>query len=811
MKKIIPLLILIVGLISFQPTGKAQEKSKWSRAKIWLDSEHGLRRLSSLGLETDHGQHKTGRFFISDFSREEIERARQAGFRVDILVPDVVEDFIQRNQQSTEAVQEDVFVADFCRKVKRYKLPKYWRLGTMGGHLRYEEMVQQLDSMKILFPELITIKRPIDTTKTIQGQPIYYVKISDNPDEDEQGEPRGLYTAVHHAREPVGMHQLLMFMWYLLENYNENGDIKRLVNETSLYFVPCINPDGYQFNEAQQPNGGGMWRKNRRNNGDGTFGVDLNRNYGYNWGYDDFGSSPNTTLETYRGSSPFSEPETRAIKAFCERNGFKTALNYHTFANLLIHPWGYENIACEDSILFRYLGRELTRENNYRMGTSMEVLNYTVNGGSDDFMYSVTPEKPKIIAMTPEVGNAFWPTMQEIRGLCLENIQSNLSMAQALLPQAVVTDTTGLFLQSSSFPNVGVNRIRYKIKRIGSNYEPNTFTLSLKPIGPFASQFSTLTKTYDNLPFNKELVDSLIIESTDPNNLAQPLPFQWVLSINNGLFENRDTITHFGSIPIIPTTLSEPCENNGNWTGNWVFPTNEPAEGNAYLKPTMGDYSSDMQSYMTRIQPFDLRASEIKSAEMSLWTRYAIEKNYDYAAIHFSIDSGATWTTVCTDKSVLSSPFSQQAGENVIPIWDGFQNRWQRETIDLKDYIGQKLWIRFLFHSDDFNEFDGFGVDHIQIKINAEANNIQQNMALSPVVLDLFPNPGNGQVTAQISGLRPEESAQMEIRDLLGRLVFSMEVKSGAQKIQPKLPSGMYSVAVTTNNGAKAFKKWVIR
>lgn len=802
----------MLSLVSFQPTGLAQEKMIWSRAKIWLDPLHNLHQLSGLGLETEHGQHKNGRFFISDFSREEIERVRQAGFKVDILIPDAVEDFKQRNQYSTEAVQEDIFIADFCRKVKRWKLPKYWRLGSMGGHLRYEEMLQQLDSMKILFPELITIKRPIDTTKTIQGQPIYFVKISDNPDEDEQGEPRGLYTAIHHAREPVGMHQLLMFMWYLLENYDENADIKRLVNETALYFVPCLNPDGYLHNEIQEPNGGGMWRKNRRNNGDGTFGVDLNRNYGFNWGYDDFGSSPNSAWETYRGTGPFSEPETRALKAFCERNGFKTALNYHTYANLLIHPWGYENIACEDSILFRYLGRELVKENNYRMGTSMQVLNYTVNGGSDDFMYSVTPEKPKIIAMTPEVGNAFWPTIQEIPGFCLENLQPNLSIAQALLPQAVATDTTGLFLQSGTFPDVGINRIRYKIKRIGSNYEPCTFTLTIKPIGPFSSQFNTLSKTYENLPFNKELIDSLIVESTDPNNLAQPLPFQWEMTINNGIFETRDTITHFGSIPIIPATLAEPCENSGNWTGDWVFPTNDPMEGSAYLKPTIGDYSSDMQSNMTRIQPFDLRANEIKSAEMSLWTRYAIEKNYDYAAINFSVDSGTTWTTVCTDKSVLSSPFSQQAGQNIIPIWDGFQNRWQRETIDLKDYIGQKLWLRLVFHSDDFNEFDGFGIDNIQIKINTEANDIQKLTPLERIGLTLYPNPGNSQVIAQILGLGSEEPALLEIRDLMGRSVFSMAIMgSGPHIIQTELPPGMYSVAVTTKEGSKSLKKWVIQ
>jgi murein tripeptide amidase MpaA len=92
------------------------------------------------------------------------------------------------------------------------------------------------------------------------------------------------FNAVHHAREPMSMSQLIFFMWHILENYNTDKDIKTLVNSTELYVVPCVNPDGYVYNQGTNPSGGGMWRKNRRNNGNGTFGVDPNRNYAYKWG-----------------------------------------------------------------------------------------------------------------------------------------------------------------------------------------------------------------------------------------------------------------------------------------------------------------------------------------------------------------------------------------------------------------------------------------------------------------------------------------------------------------------------------------------
>ena len=120
------------------------------------------------------------------------------------------------------------------------------------------------------------------------------MKISDNPNTDEP-EPEVLYTALHHAREPESLSQLIYYMWYVLENYATDPEVQALVDNTEMYFAPCINPDGYLYNEQTDPNGGGLWRKNRRDNLDGEFGVDLNRNYDFSWGYDDTGSDMRET------------------------------------------------------------------------------------------------------------------------------------------------------------------------------------------------------------------------------------------------------------------------------------------------------------------------------------------------------------------------------------------------------------------------------------------------------------------------------------------------------------------------------------
>ena len=206
--------------------------------------------------------------------------------------------------------------------------------------------------------------------------------------------------------------------------------------------MPCVNPDGYVYNELNNPDGGGLWRKNRRANDDGTFGVDLNRNYGFKWGFDDFGSSPIPISETYRGTEPFSEPETQAIRHLCLQHDFGIALNYHSYGNFLIYPFGYtdESFAVYES--FAELARVLTSQNNYVFGTGVETVAYLTNGDSDDWMFGDNESKKEIFALTPEVGSKndwFWPETDRIIPLSKENVFQNLQAAS--------------FLLNSTFPN----------------------------------------------------------------------------------------------------------------------------------------------------------------------------------------------------------------------------------------------------------------------------------------------------------------------------------------------------------------------
>jgi carboxypeptidase T len=402
------------------------QQPKYYRVQLFTN-EKGLQRLSVSGVAIDHGETKKGYWFISDFSEDELMIIKHSKIPYKVLIDDVASYYVNRNNTPEENIQ----AAAACAT---YTTPVNFTLGRMGGYYKYNEMLAALDNMVLKFPSLITAKQIVSSTlTTAQGRRLYYVKISDNPNTNES-EPKILYTALHHAREPESLSQLIFFMWYLLENYKTNSYVKSLVDSTEMYFIPCVNPDGYIYNQTTNPNGGGLWRKNRRNNGGGSYGVDLNRNYSYKWGYDNVGSSGSTSSDTYRGPSAFSEPETRMIRNFCNFHSFFFSLNHHTYGNYMIYPYGYKaNTLTPDANLFSQYATRMVQCNAFKPGTANQTVGYVANGVSDDWMYAEQSTKAKIFALTAETGSGtdgFWPRSSRIIPIAQANMDMNLAAAQ---------------------------------------------------------------------------------------------------------------------------------------------------------------------------------------------------------------------------------------------------------------------------------------------------------------------------------------------------------------------------------------------
>ncbi|MCP4229968.1 MAG: zinc carboxypeptidase, partial [bacterium] len=135
------------------------------------------------------------------------------------------------------------------------------------------ELLRDLESR---FPDMAQV---ITIGSSIEGRELNVIKISDNVGNDET-EPNIFIVGCHHAREWISVEVPLLFAQYLLENYSGNADVRRAVNRSQIYIMPIQNPDGLEFSIHVYR----MWRKNRRYNGNLSWGVDTNRNYGYMWG-----------------------------------------------------------------------------------------------------------------------------------------------------------------------------------------------------------------------------------------------------------------------------------------------------------------------------------------------------------------------------------------------------------------------------------------------------------------------------------------------------------------------------------------------
>ncbi|MHB1313783.1 MAG: M14 family metallopeptidase, partial [Gemmatimonadaceae bacterium] len=172
----------------------------------------------------------------------------------------------------------------------------------------------------------------VDTVgSSYEGRPILAVKVG--PRGDAADRPNVLFVATHHAREWAATEMALRLIRLLATATDARTD--SLVNKRDVWIVPVVNPDGYQYTFTNDR----LWRKNRHPYGQAR-GVDLNRNHSTAWGLDDIGSSPDPFSEIYRGPSPASEPEVKALQQFHLLHPPVVSISYHTYAGLLLFPPG---------------------------------------------------------------------------------------------------------------------------------------------------------------------------------------------------------------------------------------------------------------------------------------------------------------------------------------------------------------------------------------------------------------------------------------------------------------------------------------
>jgi hypothetical protein len=239
------------------------------------------------------------------------------------------------------------------------------------------------------------------TPETWNKKHIYCLKISENVNVDND-KPNVLIVSNHHSRELITPEIALRSANELINGYlNGNSEIINIIKENQIYIIYSINPDGLDHTWEKD----NYWRKNRRSNQGGSYGVDLNRNHEIGWDFSCSGSKTPSS-ETYRGPSPTSEPETITMVALHKDRKFAKVLDFHSYGEEIRLEYGVcGKIDPKFSAMFKRYGNILAKKMNYEIAPSCCMA-----GNIAQSFYS-----QHSLSMLIESGKSFQPPATEMR------------------------------------------------------------------------------------------------------------------------------------------------------------------------------------------------------------------------------------------------------------------------------------------------------------------------------------------------------------------------------------------------------------
>ncbi|MDP5157115.1 MAG: DUF5011 domain-containing protein, partial [Flaviramulus sp.] len=789
MKKILCTLIIFFNLLFVN----SQETKTSKRISISSPSESMLTKIKSTGIDLNCGPRFVNGNLELELSYEELQNLKRKGINYNILIDNLTKHYSDKNERELPKAKSELNILkskslanksesstqkslslqnviignpvqhDECSEID-WAVPNNFQLGSMGGCLTVSETLAQLDLMRTLYPNLISIKSDASSvgqkthgnttgSSTWSGQTVYYVRISDNPDIDEAGEPETLITGMTHAREVNSLMNVMYFMWYVLENYNSDPFIKNVVDNQELYFIPIVNPDGLLWNEVIAPAGGGLQRKNLRpgtaDNGttstsNNLRGVDLNRNFNYYWGWDNAGSSPTTSSNIYRGPSAGSEPETQILQDFVLNHDFKVAVNHHGGLNSIVTSSYNGSVSALDSGRedeYAKLCHDLTNYNRYIYGSAPNTL-YEANGDANDWMLggvSVSSggqtnsgSGKNVLAIAPENGDDFWPSPSLITPIAQRAMRMNFLSVLYSGKFAKLHD-----LNSSNISSTTGN-LNFGLEYLGKTYD----NISLN-VTPISSNISSITSpgvqsSWNKLEQRNISVPYVLNPSIQPND---EIEFQVTLSNNDFILYQANYVKYYQSNVLFEDNPD--VSGISNWTtsgGSWST-TNDAFSGTTAITDSpSGSYSNNESKIITLNSAINL--SNSSSALIQFYAKWDLERNYDLVQLEASTNGGSTWTALCGNYNKPastpltnyhlnknSSAFQQHQTLNADIVYDGdTMDQWVMEEIlinasENSALLGQNnIQIRFRFKTDGSNReddltttFDGFIFDDFKV------------------------------------------------------------------------------------------------
>jgi murein tripeptide amidase MpaA len=273
------------------------------------------------------------------------------------------------------------------RYVSELPDPRDWWLYQPEGndyrtsYLRYDSMIAQYEEWRAAYPQFV--KRTL-IGNSIEGRPIYAYRVSSGL----KARKNIVIVGNTHAREWIATSVPMHLTERMINGLLTDPSIAKILRTNAVHVIPSLNPDGYEYSWINNR----LWRKNRRNNGNGSFGVDLNRNYQIGWGGE--GSSSNPSSDVYHGPAPFSEPELQHLRSYSlSLRGVTGFIDWHSYAEKILYPWSYTTAPSPGGPWHQSVGEQMRDSmvaadgHAYLVGQGSIAL-YVAGGVSKDWFYS---------------------------------------------------------------------------------------------------------------------------------------------------------------------------------------------------------------------------------------------------------------------------------------------------------------------------------------------------------------------------------------------------------------------------------------
>ncbi len=599
--------------------------------------------------------------------------------------------------------------SEINKNYEQFQSGKYFKSGSYAGNFTVEEIYANFDSITKKYPNLVS---KFEIGKSIEKRSIYAYCFGPSSCMGSMSYPQVLINGVHHAREPISATINIYTAWKLIELLeNNDAEILYLLQNRNIVFVPIINPDGYEINYKNSPNGGGLWRKNSRVINGKVTGVDINRNYGPQdfWDYDKKNAERQTSFETYPGNAPFSEPETQAMKNLASTSNFKTIFNYHTYGNMLVYPYNHKNLECPDSNFYRDFSFYISKNTPFTFGTAANILNYVAQGGADDFHF----QNSGALSFTIEIGDdfdGFYTRVDSIIPYCEQNFQFIKQLIWSAGSNVVIKDVDYLYEN-------GIKELFVEIQNIGFDLSDETM-LEISSANPLILidqnkiQIPSLAKG-ESYNFRTKLIDSQYIENGS------------TLQIYTNLLENnipkKDSFQIQYHQPVYKKIEFDQTLSNFKFDENWW----------AYFDTTIEEHiiSSNVDekyldsSYSIIELPAQLFDSDHISFEFDI--KYAIEMKFDFLELQIYNFETAIWENLRSSRMNrgIGLPNSTQLLNRY--GFQGYMPMWINQVVALDKYKNDSIKLRYVLMSDKGSTFWGAKLKNFKFRIYSDVQNVE--------------------------------------------------------------------------------------